>query len=356
MKKIYKKLSLLLSLVLVVVGMVGCNSTEDKKDKVASKETQKIVDTYGRYVDVPKDVKSMVILNSGVYDLVCALGSSDKIVGVTDKTKLLPNDTKKEILGTWKEPNVEKILEMKPDVVFGYQKYMKPELAKQIEEANIALVYLDAYKAENMASEISTLGLILGKEKEANEYLGFLNKYSKLIQERVAKIPEDKRVKVYWEGYSDYATVAKGTGGDSLITAAGGVNIASSEPVEYPKISNEWVIEKNPSIIVKVVSNKKPVLGLGIENDTQAKAAYEKLVARTGWNQLEAVKISKTHMISNEIATSPQGSVIGSLYLAKWLYPDKFEDIKPEEIHKEMLEKFYKVEHKGIWTYESSSK
>ena len=356
MKKIYKKLSLFLSLVLVVIGIVGCNSTIDKDGKTESKETQKIVDTYGRYIDVPKDVKSMVILNSGVYDLVCALGSSDKIVGVTDTTKLLPNDSKKEVLGTWKEPNVEKILEIKPDVVFGYQKYMKPELAKQIEEAKIALVYLDAYKAENMASEISTLGLILGKEKEANEYLGYLNKYSDLIQERVEKIPEDKRVKVYWEGYSDYSTVSKGTGGDSLITAAGGINIAGAEPVEYPKISDEWVIEKNPSVIVKVTSSKKPVLGLGIEKDDKVKSAYESLVSRTGWNQLDAVKNGKTHMISNEIATSPQGSVIGSLYLAKWLYPDKFEDVKPEEIHKEMLEKFYKVEPKGIWTYESSSK
>lgn len=356
MKKVLKQLSLILSLVLVT-AMVGCTSSNDSKAKeTKSKETQKVVDTYGRYVDVPKNVESMAILNSGVYDLVCALGCGDKVVGVTDTTKTLPNDTKKEIVGTWKEPNVEKILEIKPDVVFGYQKYMKPESAKQIEDAGIALVYIDAYKTENMASEISTLGLILGKEKEAKDYLDFLNKYTDLINKRLADIKDEEKVNVYWEGYTDYTTVAKGTGGDGLIAAAGGINIAGNEPVEYPKISDEWVIEKNPNVIVKVAPSTRPVLGLGIEKDDEAKKLYDTLVKRTGWSELSAVKNNKTYILSSEIATSPQGSIIGSLYLAKWLYPEKFEDIKPEEIHKDMLKKFYGLEDKGMWTYAPSSK
>ena len=349
-----KKLSLMLSLVMVT-AMVGCSSTDGSTEK-GNKETHKVVDTYGRYVDVPKDVETVAILNSGVYDLVCGLGAADKVVGVTDTTKILPNDTEKEIVGTWKEPNVEKILELKPDVVFGYKQYMKAESAKQIEDAGIALVYIDAYKAENMASEISTLGLILGKEEQAKEYLAFLNKYTDIINERLAELPEEEKVNVYWEGYIDYTTVAKGTGGHGVIDLAGGVNIAGNEPVEYPKISDEWVIEKNPNVIVKVASNTEATLGLGVEDDSKAKKLYDTLVSRQGWNQLKAVKNNKTYIISNEIATSPQGSVIGSLYLATWLYPDKFEDIKPEEVHKEMLEKFYGLDGKGIWTYVPNSK
>jgi len=355
MKKGLKKLSLMLTLVMLVV-MVGCSSNNSGKKETESKEKHKVVDTYGRYVDVPKNVEKVAILNSGVYDLVCGLGAADKVIGVTDTTKVLPNDSKKEIVGTWKEPNVEKILELKPDVVFGYKQYMKAESAKQIEDAGIALVYIDAYKAENMASEISTLGLILGKEEKANEYLAFLNKYTDIIKERLAKLPEEEKVNVYWEGYSDYTTVAKGTGGNGIIDLAGGFNIAGNEPVEYPKISDEWVIEKNPQVIVKVAPNTDATLGLGVENDSKAKKLYDTLVSRQGWDQLKAVKNNKTYIISSEIATSPQGSVIGSLYLATWLYPEKFKDIKPEEVHKEMLEKFYGLDGKGMWTYVPNSK
>lgn len=355
-KGLLKKLSLMLSLGLITT-MVGCTSSNESEVKgVQSKATHTVVDTYGRYVDIPKDVDSVAILNSGVYDLVCGLGAADKVTGVIDTIDILPNDTEKEIVGTWKEPNVEKILEMQPDVVFGYKKYMNEESAKQIEDAGLSLVYIDAYKVENMASEISTLGLILGKEEQAKEYLDYLNKYTDIINERLAEVTEEEKVNVFWEGYSDYKTVAKGTGGHGIIESAGGINIAGNEPVDYPEISDEWVIEKNPDVIIKVASSSNPVLGLGIEDSTNAKSIYDTLTSRAGWSELDAVKNNKTYVISSEISTTPQGSVIGSLYLATWLYPDKFEDINPEQVHKEMLEKFYGLDAKGIWTYAPTSK
>ncbi|MGL4762017.1 MAG: ABC transporter substrate-binding protein [Sarcina sp.] len=346
-----KKL-LIATLACISVVMVSCGTESKKVSEKKITSTKSVVDTYGRYVDVPEDISKVVVLNSGVYDLIKALDCEDKVVGITDTTKLFSDDTEKEIVGSWKEPNVEKILEIKPDVVFGYKKYMKEEVAKQIESAGIPIVYIDAYKVENMPTEISTLGTIFNVQDRASEYLGFLNKYNEVIIKRTGNIEEKDKVKVYWEGYTDYATVSKGTGGHSIIDLAGGFNVASGESVEYPKISDEWIIKNNPEAIIKVVSNSKNILGAGITDTKDAKAVFDSIVNRTGLNTVDAVKNNKTYVISSDIATSPQGSVIGSLYLAKYLYPEKFEDINPQEIHKEMLTKYYGTDTEGTWIYD----
>ncbi|WP_026558061.1 hypothetical protein [Brevibacillus sp. NSP2.1] len=42
---------------------------------------------------------------------------------------------------------------------------------------------------------------------------------------------------------------------------------------------------------------------------------------------------------------------IGNLQLAKYLYPDKFQDIEPEQYAKEYFEKWLGVPYQGIWHY-----
>ena len=56
-------------------------------------------------------------------------------------------------------------------------------------------------------------------------------------------------------------------------------------------------------------------------------------------------------LILEEMMVDGTRSYIGSLYLAKWLYPDLFEDLNPEEVHEEYFEKWLGVPYKGIWAY-----
>ncbi len=56
--------------------------------------------------------------------------------------------------------------------------------------------------------------------------MDFCNKYNSLIDERLKNIKEEDRVKVYYEGYTDYKSANSTTGGHQLVTSAGGINIA----------------------------------------------------------------------------------------------------------------------------------
>lgn len=168
-----------------------------------------------------------------------------------------------------------------------------------------------------------------------------------MVKERVEKVKPEQKAVVYWEGSSDYKTVAKGAGGDEMMTLSGVTNIAGSEKVAYPQISNEWILQKNPQVIIKIGKYSVP-FGYGVTDLKPMNAEKDKLMKRTGWQNTDAVKNGKVYIMSNEIATSAR-SVVGICYLAKLSYPDLFTDLDPEAVHKDLLKKFYGVEYKGTW-------
>jgi len=163
-----------------------------------------------------------------------------------------------------------------------------------------------------------------------------------MIKQRIR--PED-RVRVYVESYTELTSVAEGSGGHQMCSEAGGINIAGGEPVPYPKVSPEWVLEENPQVIVKAVS-----FGYGVDESAALERLRREIMGRPGWGEMDAVKQGRVYLISSEIWTGPE-AVVGIAYMARWFYPEAFEDLDPEAIHREYLRRFLGLEYKGTFVW-----
>ncbi|MEW6171517.1 MAG: stalk domain-containing protein [Bacillota bacterium] len=311
-----------------------------------------IKDSQGRTRRVPSPPQRIVEVNGDVAELICAFGGADKIVGASSYTledKMIGSKVKKaQDVGKSFTPNVEKILALKPDVVFGYGNFLKPEIVAQLERSGVPVVLLDCYKLSTMAQDIRTLGLILNRQKEAAAYVAYFEKYQKLFKDRTKNIPLAKRPRVYLEGYTDYSGNGPGSGAAEMLDAVGARNIAAGLRLPYPKVSPEWVVAQNPQVVIKACSSSI-TCGYDEKPDAMEKKRAE-IMRRPGWNKITAVKQGKVYLLSSEIYTGPRG-IVGLAYFAKWLYPDLFKDVNPEAIHKEMLQKFHGLELKGAYVY-----
>lgn len=344
-----KRLSIVCLILVCLAAFMFAGCGQSTKEAPPEKKMITITDSYGRYVDVPCPPERVVVINADVAEVICALGETDKIVGVSQTTDFPAHLKDVDKVGKSFTPSVEKILELQPDVVFGYGKFLKPELAEKIKAAGIPLVCIDCYKIETLANDIKILGLIFDKKERAEEYVDLMNKYLNMVKEKTKKLKPEEKTLVYWEGYSDYKTVAAGSGGHEMVKMAGGLNIAAGEPVPYPKISSEWILEKNPQVIVKAAGSKIPC-GYGITEPEAMKLKRDEIMQRAGWGELDAVKNGKVYILSSEISTAAR-SVVGICCLAKWFYPNLFEDLNPEAVHKEFLQKFHGLEHNGLWVH-----
>jgi iron complex transport system substrate-binding protein len=62
-----------------------------------------------------------------------------------------------------------------------------------------------------------------------------------------------------------------------------------------------------------------------------------------GFALVDAVKDGRVYIISGDFSLGPQ-MTIGTVVVAKWLYPELFADLDPQAIHREFLKDFMDVD------------
>jgi iron complex transport system substrate-binding protein len=96
--------------------------------------------------------------------------------------------------------------------------------------------------------------------------------------------------------------------------------------------------------------NPTTLVQYNMTSTEKAEKFLKEVVKRKEVAGTDAAKNGRIHILE-ELMVDGTRSYIGSLYLAKWLYPDLFEDLNPEEVHEEYFEKWLGVPYKGIWAY-----
>ncbi|MFA5222034.1 MAG: ABC transporter substrate-binding protein [Methanoregula sp.] len=279
-------------------------------------------------------VRRIIVTNSNAAELLIAIGAKDEIVGVSETVKthpvLGPEFAGVDSIGSWQAPDVEKILSLHPDAVVSYASYL-PKNIDKITASNITILPIDCYKIDTLASDTRKLGNITGHEQGAEDYIEFLRKYETLAESRTGNISGNSRPRVYFESYSDYTTLTGGTGADTLLSMAGGRNIAGLLPASSPKVNAEWVYAENPDVIVKVVA--------ATQSNLTFPDALAKIQARDGIRNVSAVQNGRVYVMSNDIVYGPR-AVIGLLYLSRALHPEQFSEVNPHAVLDEYAQRF----------------
>ena len=340
-------------------GVVNSEDIDQIKQIIQGDEdTLTLIDTANRTVTLKMPIERIVAVTDDSAEALRVLHATDKVVGVSVETLenfvYLPEFNQTPNVGKWNEPDIERILTLDPDLVISYKsatpKYIEPKL----NDTHIPSVALDLYRADDLPAEMKMLGYIVGKTAEADKYLELFNEVTDTVSEKTSTIPEDKRVRVYLEGSADLKTYTKGKGGDLACTMAGGVNLASNLEGSYPEVESEWVMVQNPEVIVRLAQPSEIPCGYEIDDPSGFEAKRDEILARTGWSNITAVKDNRVHMLLYEFGASP-GVPVTIAYMAKWFYPELFEDLDPQAIHQEYLTEIqgmdYDLKEHGVFVY-----
>ncbi len=309
-----------------------------------------LTDMAGRTVTIPQPVERIVSTFPEETRVLVEVGGADMLVGVSsylsDETyapnflMLIAYPQLKELPGTgsYRDPNLEQIVSLYPDVIISGNS--GPEKANAIQEkTGIPTVAISAkfdYEGEGGAFEAYRLaGAVMGKEDEAEELIAFIEDEFDKITEITSEIPEDERVKVYYlcfdltQPYSSYAP----------IEMAGGINVARIGPEATVTVSEEQIIKWNPDVILIHSTSKSHSMG-----------TVEDILSDPELQSINAVKDGRVYYSKGGyVGGNPATSVAEVLYMSKLFYPDEFEDMDVEAEGNRILERFYGVD--GLYTY-----
>ncbi len=308
-----------------------------------------ITDARGQPIRIKTPVRRMVVLPSDTLEVIRILGAKERVVGVNNtiamKPKFWPDLKARATVGQPFVPNFEQIVSLWPDLVLAYGWRPGRELEDKLLPLGIQVVRLDFYKPSTLMREIRDLGRLLGKSPQAEAYASWHNDLVAILKKRLRN--QHRRPTVYLEAYADYHASGPGSGGYEMGLLAGGDLIASEFSIANPEISTEFVVSKNPDVIVKMVSHSN-----AYDNDVPhiLEDIRNNLMQRPGWAYMSAVKTGRVYTISSDIGPGPRG-IVGVLYLARCFYPDAFANVDIRKIHRQYLERFQGVPYKGAYVF-----
>lgn len=312
MKRIIKNITTILIAIAMIATFTACtsndktdNSKDSKKEAVQTVYPFTFTDSKGNEVIIESEPKKIISVAPSVTELVYALGKGDELLGRTDYCDYPEEAVNVESIGSLTDPNLEKIIEIKPDVVIA-STHFKDDVAKKLQDLGIKIIVLkDAKSVDGAYDSMNKLGQILNVQDKAAEIINLNKKKIEEIKEAVKDAEAPKAYYVVGFGKTGDYTATGDTFIAEMLSIAGGKNIA--QDATGWKYSLEKIIENDPEYII---ISKNFVM-------------KDQFMETEGYKQLSAVKNNKVFEIDENLINR-QGPRIaeGVEALAKILHPD----------------------------------
>ena len=307
------------------------------------------IDCDGITVTIKKPLKNIVTAgHSGVLEAVRVLKAGDQIVGMEDDDlknygdDFLADLSNTPSIGTWKEPDFEKIIELKTDLIITTNRG-SVDFENKLKGTEIQVIHLQLSDTDSVLPRILILGYILDKRDEAEAYRKWHDNLDAYFQDRISTVSQKTWPKVFWIRPGK-TTCSGNSSYEGTLEKAGGINIAKDLPSNYPAIDQEWVLKENPDVMIGIsFTSSHRAYDCDSHNLTALKQLYDEIIEAPEYKNIKAVTDGNVFITSSATVLSA-GYFIGVAYLAKWIHPELFTDLDPQAIHQEYLTDFQGID------------
>jgi cobalamin transport system substrate-binding protein len=265
---------------------------------VTSTNARVMVDQTGAKVDLPTEPQRVISLAPGLTEMIYALQAEDKLVGVTlysnfpEPAKNIPR------IGSYVQPDLEKIVSKKPDLCIAIKDGNPRRVAYAIKDLGIPVFALNPQNIDQIMDAFLLLGDILGVSKRAKELVADMEQRIVLVKREVAS--SNYKPRVFFQ-IADIPLISSGKDSyiDNLIKLAGGSNIAGGSS-GYPRFSWENIMLLQPEVVIisSMTGGKSPEL---------LKAAWQR------WPEIPAVRNKRIHVVNADLFNRPTDRLISGL-------------------------------------------
>lgn len=257
----------------------------------------------------------IISLIPAVTEMLFAIGAGDRVVAVSSFDTYPPQVEKLERVGALLDPDLERILALKPDLVAVYAS--QTDLRRQLERAGIPTF---SYKHGGLPDVLTTLrdlGSRVGRPREAGRVAADIQNRLENLRRRVAGRPRPKTMIVFGREAlvirGVYASGGKGFLHDMLV-AAGGDNLFADIGRESVQATSELILARRPEVIIELRAGEFPPERQRAEID-----AWRVLAS------LPAVRSNRVYFITDPRTVVPGPRVAeGTELIAGTLHPEAF--------------------------------
>lgn len=207
-----------------------------------------VLDDTKQTVFLDKPATRIISMSPFITEFLFEVGAGSKIVGIT-KYSDYPEEAKQiELVGDYRQVDVERIIALKPDLVVAWKSGYPTSQVKLLQEKGIPVFFSDPKTLEDIAQNYRHLSQLVGTdslgEKKADAFEKALFKLKKTYEGK-------RKLSVFFQ-VSERPLYT--LNGKHIVSEAmkicGAQNSFSDLKTLAPQISIEAVLERNPDVII----------------------------------------------------------------------------------------------------------
>lgn len=257
--------------------------------------------------------RRIVSLVPATTEMLFAMAAGDRVVGVSNYDRYPPQVEQLQRVGGLLDPNVERLLALKPDLVIVYD--TQTDLKRQLERANVPMFHYVHRGLPDILSTMRALGDRVGAKTAAESAAAGIEQQLAAVRTRVAGRPRPKTLLVFGreQGSLRHVNASGGYGFlHDILELAGGSDVLGDLHQQSVDMSTEMILTRAPEVILELHYGES--------------LAPERLNAeRLVWNSLAsvpAVKNKRVHLlVGDEFVVPGPRIVIAAERFAQALHP-----------------------------------
>ena len=284
---------------------------------VASAFGRASVDGHGVANSPAPQIRRIISLVPAATEMLFAVGAGPRVVGVSSYDAYPPEVKTRPSVGALIDPNVERILSLKPDLVVIYGSQV--DLKQQLSRAGIAVFEYRHAGLADVTQTIRAIGQRTGDSSQADAVAAGIERDLDGIRATVRALPRPKTLLVFGrEPRSLRGLYASGGVGflNDMLETAGGTNVFADVRLQAVQASTEQVLAARPDVILETRSSREafPAGDRGAELDA--------------WKTLASVPAVRNGRIvflfDDRIVVPGPRAAEGTLLIARALHPEAF--------------------------------
>ncbi len=257
----------------------------------------------------------IISLIPAVSEMLFSLGAGPQVVAVSSFDDYPPEVLKLPRVGALIDPDLERILSLRPDLVIVYESQV--DLRRQLERASIpTFVYKHAGLAD-VTTTIRQLGTRIGRDEDAAVLVRRIDEKLAEVRTRVAGRPRPRTLLVFGrDALTLRGIYASGGFGflHDMLGAAGGDNVFADVKQQSVQATSELILARRPDVILELRAGD-----MTLELQRKEVAVWQTLPS------VPAVRTGRISIITDPRTVVPGPRVAeGTELIARALHPEAF--------------------------------
>jgi len=197
-----------------------------------------------------REARRVITAAPSFTEIAFALGRGDRVVGVSDFCEHPPEACRRPKVGGLIDPNLERMLALRPDLVVLLKDF--PGVERALRGADVQTLLLENESLSDLFHVIGALGEALHAQDEAARLARRIHGDLDAIRRRVRGRPRKRLLWVLDRRPGTFQDVFAAGGGSfltDLVEFAGGENVFADSPRGAMQLSTEQVLRSQPDVI-----------------------------------------------------------------------------------------------------------